>query len=392
MASFNISQEDARKYGVLAVFALTIVVGIGAIWLGMRVDQQFTAAPGEFDVCETLDTCTPADAGCEKDSSGKNTGYNCTCQQTGEECCTDESCGTVRKAYVASCQQDTNACPTAPALPQCSNTDTCTTLGNIGCETNASGQNTGYYLTCIQSSTQCTTGSSTRNAYRMESTPNATACPTTTPTTPTTTSAPSTTSTPSTSSSASSSPTTPSDCGATGKDNGCTCQNSTQCDSGYCNPNNNTCTRPPECSGSSNRPNGCQCGQNSVCASGFCNTAEEVPRCRPTAGCDTPTGRVNGCACNNDSRCASNNCDELTRTCRAGSSGGGGNLPATGLFDEDSRPLLVGLTLLLLGLVIYMWNKPRHQPQVQQVDTHRYLDDQTTQLINTGIKQSKQRR
>lgn len=92
----------------------------------------------------------------------------------------------------------------------------------------------------------------------------------------------------------------------TDRPNGCKCNRDEKCISNYCHPDTGTCERPPECQGDS-RPNGCQCSNPDKCASGICSGGFCV-------------------------------------------GGGGGELPDTGLFDDNGGVLLLGMGLLTLGM------------------------------------------
>lgn len=188
--------------------------------------------------------------------------------------------------------------------------------------------------------------------------------------------------------------TSTSTCSGTDRSNGCACVRDNQCVSGFCNTSTGLCARPSSCSGS-NRPNGCQCGtdNDAVCASGNCQVNQGIYRCRPTTGCTGPTGRALGCFCNqNNTQCASGLCDSNTSTCitSGGGSGGGGTLPSTGIFDEDSRPLLIGLILLILGTVAYIaTNSNKREALIaakSSTNVYNDIDPDIIRIINSQKK------
>jgi len=194
---------------------------------------------------------------------------------------------------------------------------------------------------------------------------------------------------------------TTSTCTGGDRTNGCACVRDAQCTSGYCNPSTSKCARTSSCNGS-DRPNGCQCGTNNdaVCASGNCQINLGLYRCRPTTGCTGPTGRSIGCFCNqNNNQCASGLCDQNTFTCitTGGDSGGGGGigggsgtLPSTGIFDEDSRALLLGLILLILGTIAYIATKSNQRETMIAAKSTRNvyndIDPDIMRIINSQKK------
>lgn len=347
MAQLQITSQNARKYTVITLLLLTGIAAVLAVVIGLQLDRQLAGddANAEFPSCESLvDECTTGTSTCDSSSASKiclavvrNCGPTGSTQKTVNQWSAPTACPTNQVCDHGKCQ----------AIDTCVSDTICGgSTGNKGC---ATGANAGFRINCVAVQTGC---------YKVQYVADA-SCTGGTTTSQTQTSQPS-----QTSSSATSTPAAGNTCTGGERDNGCTCSRDDQCNSGFCDPSSKTCKRPESCQGT-NRPNGCQCGtdNDAVCASGNCQQNAGVYRCRPVSGCDGTTGRAVGCNCGASSQCASNLCDVNTRTClrvAGGSTGNGGSLPSTGLFDEDGRPMLIGLLLLGVGFITFISTKRKN--------------------------------
>lgn len=386
MAQLQITSQNARKYTVIMLLLLTGIAAVLAVVIGLQLDRQLAgddadaAGGGSVILCSTITTlssCTgnggTLSYSCE---IGTNTNItscviNCAASATTNPTTTQISIIRTTCASNLVCSPDIQGCrlptPSCTSSPECGGT-----AGDKGC---ATGANTGFRMNCVTVQTGCVQVRYVADASCTGGT--------NTTTTQTQTSQPSQTS---------SSTASANTCSGGERDNGCTCSRDDQCNSGFCDPSSKTCKRPESCQGT-NRPNGCQCGtdNDSVCASGNCQINAGVYRCRPVAGCDGTTGRATGCNCGANSQCASNLCDVNTRTClrvagTGGSTGNGGSLPSTGLFDEDGRPMLIGLLLLGVGFITFISTKRKNNILISNNSdeiTDYDIDPDIARIINS---------
>lgn len=400
MAKLQVTTQNKRKYTVVGLLLVTVLAGIAAIVIGTQLDRNLAGRDSDASLpeCATLQgpSCTSNDLDnfrCE----GRNL-LDCNeikCREangaetsvfkyvTYESCPSSEIC-IILSGGGLDCVPDT--------ANDCDSVRTQADITRLNCSSNCSlndnstlrcgtGANASFRINCVQLLT---------NYFRIQFVSDS-RCPIQTggggeqPTNPNPTNPPTQGSTTSTTSA----------CSGTDRVNGCQCSRADQCISGFCN-SAGQCARPESCTGP-NRPNGCQCGNSGQCSSGNCQLGNDgVNRCRPTTGCGAnPDGRVLGCYCVNNGQCASGLCETNTRTCigTGGATGGGGVLPRTGLFDEDSRALLIGLILIGIGfLVKYLASTKKlniKSNAISEENLYNDIDKDIARIINSQAKRKK---
>jgi hypothetical protein len=97
--------------------------------------------------------------------------------------------------------------------------------------------------------------------------------------------------------------------GSTKKPNAYSCTYDSECQSGFCDPVDDTCTNPSQ---ASLRANGFSCTSSAQCTSGFCDPVDDT--------CTNPSQaslRPNGFSCTSSAQCTSGFCDSADDTCTA---------------------------------------------------------------------------
>lgn len=396
MPKLRIIRQKSRKYSVLPLLLVTILSAIVIVVVGLQLNRDLSSTDSSASIgnCADVESQLCPDGDLTRSCLGPNL-VTCTervycfepgrgnvprLRKTPSPCPSGQSCTLVNNVGTCTPSQP----EPQPSNVNCDNATTQQQIAQLGCQSNCNpadtslrcgtGANAAFRIDCIQLLT---------NYFRVRFVSDS-RCPIQSgggeqPTNPD----PSPTNPPATSTT-----TTSSTCSGSDRANGCACVRNNQCISGLCNTSG-ICARPPECNGQ-NRPNGCQCGNNNQCNSGNCQLGNDNEnRCRPISGCGSnPGGRVDGCFCVNDGQCASGLCDERINTCLVAQTGSGvsttdpvapnpnqgsalsGNnsmdgatippsngtagtiLPDTGLFDNGSTYLLIGLGLILIGLLI----------------------------------------